>query len=97
MNSDTTWNDGLFWRDGCIDNSVLSDLFDGCEALGFDLIEEVGSKKQWKNVCVVNSSFGPSYPCNWIEYSKETNTAWYKGEDQGNRVGPEGCDIHWTS
>ncbi|MBC8551955.1 MAG: hypothetical protein H8D23_20090 [Candidatus Brocadiales bacterium] len=46
MNSDTTWNDGLLWRDGCIDNSVLSDLFDGCEALGFDLIEEVGSKKQ---------------------------------------------------
>ena len=46
MNSDTTWNDGLFWRDGCMDNSVLSDLLDGWEALDFNLIEEVGSKKQ---------------------------------------------------
>ena len=46
MNSDTTWNDGLLWRDGCTDNSVLSDLLDGWEALDFNLIEEVGSKKQ---------------------------------------------------
>jgi len=96
MNSDTTWNDGLLWRTGCMDNSVLSDLLDGWEALGFDLIEEVGSKKQWKDLCVVNSNFGPSYPCNWIEYSKETNTAWLKGEEPGSLIGPEGRDIHWT-
>ena len=62
-NSDTTWNDGSLWRDGCMDNSVLNDLLDGWEAQGFELTEEVGSQKYWKDVCVVNSSFGPSHPC----------------------------------
>ena len=96
MNSDTTWNDGSLWRDGCMDNSVLNDLLDGWEAQGFELTEEVGSQKYWKDVCVVNSSFGPSYPCNWIEYSNETNTVWLKGVDPGSIVGPEGRDIHWA-
>mgnify|MGYP003958651747 CR=1 FL=1 len=68
MNTDTTWNDGLLWRDGCMDDSVLSDLLDGWEELGFELIQVIDSQKYWKDVCVVNSNFGPSHPCNWIEY-----------------------------
>ena len=96
MNTDTTWNDGLLWRDGCMDDSVLSDLLDGWEELGFELIEVIDSQKYWKDVCVVNSNFGPSHPCNWIEYNKETNTVWYKGVDPGIPVGPEGRNIHWT-
>ena len=46
MNTDINWNDGLLWRDGCMDNYILSDILDGWESLGCILIEEIDGKKR---------------------------------------------------
>ena len=93
---DTCWHDDLLWRDGCMDEHVLSDMLDDWEKKGFQITETVDGKKRWKDVCVVYSSHGPSFPCDWIEYDKSKNVAWLKGHESGDAAGPAGREIHWN-
>jgi hypothetical protein len=95
--TDTCWHDGLLWREGCMDDYVLGDILDKWEKEGFQLIEVIDNRKHWKDVCVVNSSYGPSYPCDWIEYDKGKNIVWLKGHNPAESIGPAGRDIHWNT
>ena len=92
-----TWNDGLLWRDGCMSQYDLSDMLDEWEKRGFELITLINGKKHWKDVCVVNSGFGPSYPCEWLEYDPGKNIVWLKGHEPGEALGPADRDVHWKS
>ena len=88
--TETEWNDGLLFREGCMDQWVLSDILDDWEERGFELLEVNEGQKHWKDVCLVNSGYGPSYPCEWIDYDPDRNIAWLKGHEPGTVVGPVG-------
>jgi len=92
-NTDFCWHDGLLFREGCMNDYDLSDMLDYWEENGFDLIEIIDGQKYWKDVCVVNSGYGPSYPCEWIEYDKGKNIAWLKSQEPGEAIGPQGRSL----
>ena len=86
----TTWHDGHLFRDGCMNEHDLEIMLDEWESKGFELLTIIDSRKHWKDLCVVNSGYGPSYPCEWIECDPEKNIVWLKGHDPGVAVGPVG-------
>lgn len=85
--TDTSWNDGQLFRDGCMNESDLTDMLDNWEDQGFELIETIDGQKHWKDVCVANSGHGPSYPCEWIEHDAQKNIVWLKGKEPGEIIG----------
>ena len=91
--TETTWHDGLLFRDGCMDHYVLKDMLDEWQSWGFEPLTTIGGAKHWKDLCVVNSHYGPSYPCEWIEYDRDKNIVWLKGHEPGVSVGPVGRNV----
>ena len=71
----------------------LDDMLDEWEDRGFDLLTVIDGKKHWKDLCVVNSGHGPSYPCDWIAYEPAENIVWLKGQEPGVAVGPVGREV----
>ena len=88
MITDTTWQDGHLFRDGCMSPYDLEVMLDEWENGGFELLTIVEGERHWKDLCVVNSRHGPSYPCEWIEYDPKKNIVWLKGHEPGVSVGP---------
>ncbi len=82
------WHDGHLFRDGCMNQMDLEEILDEWENMGFELVEIIDGEKHWKDVCVVNSGYGPSYPCQWIAYDKEKNIVWLKAKAAGDIIGP---------
>jgi hypothetical protein len=93
MVTDITWQDGHLFRDGCMNPLDLEDMLDEWEGRGFELLTVIDGQKHWKDVCVVYSGRGPSYPCAWIEYDPNENIVWLKGQDPGDAVGPAGRKV----
>ncbi len=91
--TDTNWHDGHLFRDGCMNPYDLKVILDEWESKGFELLTMIDGKKHWKDLCVVNSRHGPSYPCEWIEYDPEKNIVWLKGHEPGVGVGPVGRKV----
>ena len=91
--TETTWQDGYLFRDGCMNQYDLEDILDYWERQGFKLLTIIVGKKHWKDLCVVNSGYGPSYPCEWIEYDSGRNIVWLKGQESGVAVGPAGRKV----
>jgi len=85
---DIMWHDGHLFREGCMNHSDLQDILDYWKSQSFELLTLVNGQKHWKDVCVVNSGYGPSYPCDWIEYDRDRNIVWLKGQEPGTVVGP---------
>ncbi len=71
-----------------MDHYSLKDALDGWEERGLKLIQMIDGRKHWKDLCVVNSGFGPSYPCSWIVYDKTQNIIWKAGSEPGIVIGP---------
>ncbi len=62
-----------------MDSYTLNDELDNGEAMGLNLIEIIDGKKHLNDLCVVNSGYGPSYPCSWFIYDKSQNIVWESG------------------
>ena len=88
-----TWHDDHLYRDGCMNAYDLGTMLNEWEEKDFELDTIIDGKKYWKDVCVVNSGYGPSYPCEWIEYDAEKNIVWLKGQKPGEIIGPEGRKV----
>ncbi len=97
QNSDFNWHDEHLFREGCMDDYVLSDMLNKWKEKGFNLTTEIDGVKHWDEVCVVNSGFGPSYPCSWISFDKKHNVAWDNRHPRSDAVGPEGRKTSWES
>ena len=91
--TEITWHDDYLYRDGCMNAYDLGYMLNEWEEKGFDLITLINGEKYWKDVCIVNSGHGPSYPCEWIEYDAEKNIVWLKGQEPGEIIGPEGRKV----
>jgi len=91
--TETTWHDGRLFRDGCMNQYDLKEMLEEWEQRGFQLLTIKEGEKQWMDLCVVNSGYGPSYPCDWIQYDADKNIVWLKGTDPGMAVGPAGRNV----
>ncbi len=82
---------------GCHTESVsgvsIGASLDEWQSRGFELLTMIDGRKHWKDLCVVNSRHGPSYPCEWIEFDPEKNIVWLKGHEPGVPVGPAGRTV----
>lgn len=76
-----------------MDSYTLNDELDNGEAMGLNLIEIIDGKKHLNDLCVVNSGYGPSYPCSWFIYDKSQNIIWKSGFEAGLPIGPKGRKI----
>lgn len=81
------WHDGVLWREGHMNKHDLADALKDWEDRGLALLREENGKKCWRDVCIAHSHYGPSYPCDWIEYDPERNIVWKKGSDCGEAIG----------
>ncbi len=86
--TDFSWHDEHLFREGCMDDWVLSDMLDDWESQGLTLIRTIEGQKYWQDLCVANSGYGPSYPCQWLDYDPDKNIVWLKGHEPGDSVGP---------
>ena len=91
--TDTNWHDGYLYRDGCMNPWDLEEILDEWEGMGLELMQFVRGEKHWKDLCVVNSGRGPTYPCEWIVYDFEKNIVWLRGREPGAIVGPPGRTV----
>lgn len=87
------WHDEHLFREGCMNDWDLGDILDDWQGRGFELLTVVDGEKSWKDLCVVNSGYGPSYRCDWIEYDRQENVVWLKGESRGAAIGPVGRKV----
>lgn len=91
--TETTWHDRHLFREGCMNGYDLQTMLEEWESRGFELFTMRNGEKHWMDICVINSGFGPSYPCEWIEYDQAKNIAWLKGHEPGAAVGPTGRNV----
>jgi len=87
--TDWCWHDDYLYRDGCMDALALNEMLTEWEGKGFQLMNIINGRKYWHEVCVVNSDYGPSYPCDWLEYDNDKNIVWLKGTAPGEIIGPQ--------
>ncbi len=87
--TDFSWHDEYLFREGCMDDWVLSDMLDEWEGQGLTLTQTIDGQKHWQDLCVANSGHGPSYPCQWLDYDPDENIVWLKGHERGTVVGPK--------
>jgi hypothetical protein len=57
-------------------------LVDHWEAMGFEGVTEIEGRKYWKDVCVFQMG-GATLPCDWIDFDRETRTAFLRGTEPG--------------
>ncbi|MFC1743487.1 hypothetical protein ACFL35_05780 [Candidatus Riflebacteria bacterium] len=91
--TDFSWHDEHLFREGCMNQWDLEELLDEWKGMGFELLNIIDGKKHWKDLCIVNSGYGPSYPCAWLEYNPKKNIVWLKGHEPGVAVGPAGRKV----
>jgi hypothetical protein len=84
----TTWSDGRLYREGCMNPYDLEEILTEWKERGLTVSVTRDGQTHWQDLCVVNSGQGPSFPCEWLAYDRQTNTAWLKGYPPGVAVGP---------
>ncbi len=84
------WYDEHFFRDGAMNPVDNNSLIEEWTGLGFDPFDEHSGRKCWKDMCVVESSFGgPTLPCAWLEFDRKQRIAYLVGQPAGQIIGPE--------
>lgn len=82
------WYDEHLFRDGAMSPGDIGSLVEEWTELGFDTFGERDGNRYWKDVCVVESSFGgPTLPCVWLEYDDEQRIAYLAGHPAGQIIG----------
>ncbi|MCX6244867.1 MAG: hypothetical protein NTU98_09200 [Bacteroidetes bacterium] len=85
----TEWHDEFLLRTGAMSPADIQYLVESWEARGLTGVTSADGQKKWKDFCVVESMFGgPTLPCDWIEFDRETRSVHYKGHPEGEIAGP---------
>ncbi len=92
------WHDEYLFRDGAMNSSDVQHLVEFWQDKGLIPFEIIDGKKVWKDMCIVEAFFGgPTLPCDWIEYDRESNCVYLRGTPRGNIIGrkkmKEYCEI----
>ena len=76
------WYDEYLFRDGAMNPMDIESLVEEWEAMGFEGIVTREGQKYWKDLCVFEMG-GSTLPCDWIDFDRETRTAFLRGTDPG--------------
>jgi len=76
--------DKYLYKTGAMSPEGIKELVDYWKKQGLKPFEIRGKKQYWKDMCVVDFLFGPTRPCDWIEYDWANNTVWLKGFPKGS-------------
>jgi hypothetical protein len=83
------WCDEHLLRDEAMSPADLESLFEEWTSLGLQPTAEVDGQRIWQDCCVVQSMLGgPTRPRDWLELAKDGRSAWLKGTQPGEIVGP---------
>ena len=77
------WFDDHLMRDGAMSPGDMSLLIDLWIGIGLNPIGEKDGQKFWKDCCVVDTMFGATLPCDWIEFTEYGRSAFLKGTEPG--------------
>ena len=78
--------DDYLYSEGTMEIREVSSILEFWQAQGLQLQEQINGKPVWKDICVIDSSKGPSIPCDWLEFDKQTKCFWLKDKPKGNLV-----------
>jgi len=77
------WFDDYLMRDGAMSPGDMGLLIDLWKDIGLNPIDEKDGQKFWKDCCVVDTMFGATLPCDWIEFTEDGRSAFLKGTEPG--------------
>jgi hypothetical protein len=76
------WYDDYLFRDGAMGALDMEYLVEHWEAMGLEGVAESEGRKYWKDMCVFQMG-GATLPCDWIDFDRETRTAFLRGTEPG--------------
>jgi hypothetical protein len=76
------WYDEHLFRDGAMNPMDIESLVERWEAMGFEGIVIENNRKFWKDICVFEMG-GATLQCDWIDFDRETRTAFLIGTQLG--------------
>ena len=77
------WFDDHLMRDGAMSPGDMGLLIDLWKDIGLNPIDEKDGQKFWEDCCVVDTMFGATLPCDWIEFTEDGRSAFLKGTEPG--------------
>ena len=77
------WFDDHLMRDGAMSPGDMGLLIDLWKDIGLNPIDEKDGQKFWEDCCVVDTMFGVTLPCDWIEFTEDGRSAFLKGTEPG--------------
>ena len=77
------WFDDYLMRDGAMSPGDMGLLIDLWKDIGLNPLGERDGQKFWKDCCVVDTMFGATLPCDWIEFTEDGRSAFLKGTEPG--------------
>ena len=77
------WFDDHLMRDGAMSPGDMGLLIDLWTGIGLNPLGEKDGQKFWKDCCVVDTMFGATLPCDWIEFTEDGRSAFLKGTEPG--------------
>jgi len=107
MFGETFCHDALLFRAGAADPHDIENMVLYWQERGLVPYAEIYGIKQWKDMCVVQSSPLPiasrpspkillSFPCEWIEIDQQNNCVSLKGKPKGRIIGIEEMKLYYN-
>ncbi len=78
--------DEYLFSDRAMSPSDVETIAKFWEKQGLAWTEKRDGKEYWKDLCVVSCIEGPTLPCKWIEYDRNSRCAWMKGTPKGKII-----------
>jgi predicted esterase YcpF (UPF0227 family) len=83
------WRDEHLYREGAMNPLELEMLLDKWKKAGLRLTRKKAGVTEWDDVCVVDTTSGPTLPCSWLKYNLDTGSAWLAGTPGAKTYVPE--------
>lgn len=84
------WHDECLLRDGAMNPKDMESLIGYWKEIGLAPFSEIGGKRHWKDMCVVEEMVGgATLPCAWIAVDMDDRSAYMKDAPRGATIGRE--------
>ena len=88
------WYDQYLYRTGAMNPLDIDDIVEECLGYGLVPVTKKAGKKMWGDLCVVDTAYGLTLPCDWIEVDLKGRCAWMKGKPKGKMRGRKSGESH---
>jgi hypothetical protein len=84
------WHDDYLLRDGAMSPMDAKQAVASWEQYGLVALETENGIQKWRDLCVVeHTRGGPTLPCDWIEFDRDSQSVYLKGQAPAPIVGRE--------